>query len=117
MAIWSTSWTASLSSGSLTSALPIGTSAKSLDLVLVAELLHDQPLLVGAQQHQVVLAARRVAGEGGAAGLPHGLGEQPVGSVAPLVGPQVVGLLEIDRVDLLARHELGDLDGVRGLRG
>ena len=87
------------------------------ELVGVAELLHDQAFLEGAEEDQVVLAAGGVARQRRAAGLPHGLGEQPVGLVAPLVGAEIGGLLEVDRIDLIQGHELGDLDRVRRLRG
>src|SRR4029079_1790463 len=64
------------------------------------------------QQHEVVLAARRVPGERHALRLPHRLGEQPVRPVAALVGAEEVGLLVVDGVDRLHRHGLGDVDRV-----
>ena len=47
--------------------------------------------------------------------LHHGVGQQPVGLLAALVGAEVVGLLEVDRIHLGERDELGDVDHARGL--
>ena len=81
----------------------------------MVELLHHQPFSGGPQQHQVVLAPRGVLGEGGLAGVLHGVGEERVRLVASLVRPQVVRPLEVDRVHRVLGHELADLDPVGGL--
>src|SRR5258706_2491815 len=82
----------------------------------VPQLLHDQAAaLDGPELHQVLLAARGVPGERGAAGGPHRLREQPISAVGPLLRCQVIRLVEIDRIDLLARDELADLDLLRRL--
>src|SRR5581483_1317728 len=63
-----------------------------------------------------LLAAARVLGERAHAGLAHGVGEEEVGLLCALVGPEVVALLEVDRIDARERDELLDVDG-RARRG
>ena len=75
----------------------------------VEELLHDQAVLDRADHHDVLLAARGPAAERAALRLAQRLREQRVRLGAALVGREVVGLVEVHRVDRLDRHELGDL--------
>ena len=84
-------------------------------LVGVTQLLHDQAAVDRPQQHEVLLAARGVLGQGRPAALLERPGQQAVGPISALVRPQVVALLEVDRIDLLGGQELGDLDGLGGL--
>ena len=50
-----------------------------------------------------------------AAGLLERLDEQPVGLLGALLRQQVVGLAEVERVDLVDRDEVADVDRVRQL--
>ena len=85
-------------------------------LLGVTELLHHQAILGRPQHHQVLLAARGVLGETGHAGAPHGGGQQCIGALCSLVGPQVVGPVVVNGVHLGDRHELGERDrSARGL--
>src|SRR3954464_2806988 len=85
-------------------------------LVRVHELLHDEAAAVdGAQLHEILLAAGGIPRESGAAGRAHRLREQPVGAIGALLGPEVVGLVEVDGIDRLGRDELADLDLLRRL--
>src|SRR6185369_16799034 len=65
--------------------------------------------------HQALLAAHDVLREGDLPGLVHRVGQQAVRFLAALVGAAIVGLLEIDRIDLLERHDLGSVDDLGGL--
>ncbi len=94
----------------------IGTSRRLLELVGVVQLFHDQHAVGGGpHQHEVLLAPRGILSERRATGFLQRLGEQVIGALAALVGPEEVGLVEVDAVDLVERHELGDIDGVGGL--
>src|SRR6185503_19815021 len=81
----------------------------------VEELLHHQA--VGAvpfdrpDHDDVLLAARGPAAERAAPGLAQRAREKRVRLGAALVGRQVISLVEVDRVDRLDRHELGDVGG------
>lgn len=79
-------------------------------LVCVEELMHDQPVLVGANQDEVALAPRHVTAERHLARLAHRLRQQPVGLVPTLVRTEIVGLLDVYEVDGAERHELEDLE-------
>src|SRR5438067_958180 len=57
------------------------------------------------------------ADEDHAAVLAHGFAKERVGLDAGLLGHQVVGLLEVDRVDVLQLDELDDVDGPGRLHG
>ena len=71
------------------------------------------PSSIGAQQDQVLLAARGVLSRAPTApGRLHRLGQQAVRPLAALVGAEVVRLVEVDGSTLSSRDELGDLDGV-----
>ena len=83
------------------------------DLVRIEELLHHQPLAERPQHHEVLLAARGVLRQRPAPRLLQRLRQQRVGAVAAFVGAEVVGLREIDRIDLRLREELGDVDALR----
>jgi hypothetical protein len=74
------------------------------------EHLHDDPVLDGPHEREVLLAARRPLGQSATPGLAHGLRQQPVRLLSTLVGPEVVRAFEVDRIDLRQGHELGDLD-------
>ena len=50
--------------------------------------------------------------ERGAAGVLERVDQQAVGPLAALVGAQIVGLVDVDPVHRVERHELGDVDGV-----
>ncbi|MFT3917466.1 MAG: hypothetical protein QM704_26290 [Anaeromyxobacteraceae bacterium] len=80
------------------------------DLVGVVELLQEQPAGPGADEGEVLLAAGGVARDRGLAALLEREREELVGLAAALVRAEVVGLLEVDRVDLGGGHELGDVD-------
>ncbi len=81
----------------------------------IVELLHDEDAVHRPHQHQILLASRRVLAQRRAAGVLERLGEQPVGSLATLVGAEEVRLLEVEAVHLGEGNELVDVDGVRGL--
>ena len=44
------------------------------------------------------------------AGLCHGLGEQSIGFIGPFVRREIIGALEIDRVNFLNRDEFAKID-------
>ena len=116
MAVCSISCLASLSSVSFTVVSGIGTSDALLELIGVVQLFHDQHAVGGgAHQHEVLLAAGGILSQRRAAGLLQRLGQQVIGALAALVGAEEVGLVEVDAVDLVERHELGDINGVGGL--
>ncbi len=78
-----------------------------------------QRLLTSADRDEVLLGPQHEAPEGGAIGLGHHLRQQPVGAhgAVGLAGrDQVVRVVEVDRVDLVERHERLDLDRPRLLR-
>ena len=79
----------------------------------VKKLLHDEALQNRPDHHDVLLAARAIATDGAALGLAQRAGEQRIRLGAPLVGSEVVGLVEEYRIDRLDRHEFGDLRAVR----
>ena len=101
---------ASASSVRLDVAFGNGDFGRRAHLVGVVQLLHHEHAVERAQEHEVLLAARRVLSERGAAGLLERSGEQAIRAVAALVGPEVVDLLEVLAVDLGERHELDDVD-------
>src|SRR5256885_13239365 len=53
--------------------------------------------------------------DGDLLGLGHRVGEQAVRLLAALVGAEGVRLLEVDPIHLRERHELEDVDHLRGL--
>ena len=112
VACWSMSCCASFSSASRTSVFGISSSADRPHLGSVEELLHHQRVLDRAEHHDVLLAARRPASERAAPGFLQRFREQRVRLRAALVGREVVGLVEVHRVDARDRDELGDLDHV-----
>jgi len=81
-------------------------------------LLHDQPAGTRvharnrSQHHQVQPVVGGVAGNGGAPTLAHHLDQEMVGLLAALVGRQVIGTIEVDRIDLVRRHELRNGNGL-----
>src|SRR3990170_3118058 len=95
--------------------LPLVDLAEVPHLVGEVHRVEQQAALGGAEQHEALLAAHHERRERHARARVQGLGEEPVGLLAALVGPEVVGLLEVDRVDRLERNELGDVDRPRGL--
>jgi hypothetical protein len=58
----------------------------------------------------VLLVAENESRDGDLARVLHGLDEEGVGALGALVGPEVVGLLEVDRVDVVEIDEVLDLD-------
>src|SRR5262245_63452351 len=56
---------------------------------------------------------KKELGEREALSLLHRLGQQPVRPLATLVGTELIGPLEVDRNDLVARHEIGDANRSR----
>ena len=62
------------------------------------------------QRDDVLLAARRVRRDPDQAGVEHRVVQQPVGALAALVGPEVVALLDAQRIDRAGRDELLDRD-------
>jgi len=81
------------------------------DLVGVHEVLHHQAAFGQRPDlHQVLLAAGGVARQRGLAAAPHRLRQQPVGAIGAFLRSEVVGLVEVDRIDLLAGNEFGDFD-------
>ena len=92
-----------------------------VDLAEVAHLVGEvhrvehEAALGGADQHQRLLAAHDELGQRHPVALRHRLGQESVRLLAPLVGAEVIGLLEVDRVDPVERHELGDVDDLRRL--
>src|SRR5712691_4487504 len=79
----------------------------------VEQLLHDQAVLDRADHHDVLLAARRPAAERAAIRLAQRFRKQRVGLRAAFVRSEVVGLVEIHRVDRFDRHEFRDIRRVR----
>ena len=77
------------------------------------QLLHREHIADRTQHHEVGLAARRPVAHRAALGLLERLGEQCIGLGRALVGRQIVGLVEVHRVDRLDRHELADIHRVR----
>ena len=75
----------------------------------VHELLHHQAVLDRADHDDVLLAARRPAAERTALRLAQRLGEKRIGLGAALVGREVIGFVEVHRVDGLDRHEFADV--------
>ncbi len=72
-----------------------------------------------ADEDRALLAAQHEGGEGNAVGRGHGLGQEAVGLRPAFGGAQVVGPLEVGRVDPGQRHEHRDGDdrGGRALKG
>jgi hypothetical protein len=67
---------------------------------------------VGADQHRSQPAEENRAGECGDLGLPHSVSQQPEGVRAHPVRREVVGLVEIDVVDLVAGDKGFDIQGL-----
>jgi hypothetical protein len=79
----------------------------------VAELVHDEAVLERPQLDDVLLAAGRVRGHADEPGLEHRVVEQLVRALAALVRPEVVALLDVQRIDRGPRHELLERDRLR----
>src|SRR6266581_2170147 len=79
----------------------------------VEQLLHDQAVFDRSDHHDVLLAARRPATERAAIRLAQRFCKQRVGLRAAFVRGEVIGLVEIHRVDRFDRHEFGDVRRVR----
>ena len=93
----------------------VGDLGEAPHLVGVVERVHHQPLVEGADQHDVLLAVTRPLRDRDLAGVVHRLHQQAVGLVGALLGTEVVGVLEVDRIDLGEGDELLDVD--RAVRG
>ena len=85
-------------------------------LVVEAHRRHRQDVVHRADRGEVLLVAKDEAGDRDLAGVAHRLDEQGVGLLGALVGAEVVGLLEVDGVDLVEVDEVLDLDRAGLLR-
>ena len=86
------------------------------DLVGEAHRRHRHHPVHRPQRGEVLLAAQHEARDRDLAGVLHRLDEQRVGLLGALVGAEVVGVIEVDRVDLVQVDEVLDLDRPRLLR-
>ena len=86
-------------------------------LVAPEERLHHEHVAVDAQRREAGLLAQRHAHDRRLVGRLERAAQQHVGLVRRRVGLEVVALVEHDRVDLLGRHELDDLDLAAALGG
>ena len=102
---------ASLSSGSDTGAGSIAKILEVANLRLEMQLMHGESVLHGSDHDDVFLAARDPAADRALLGLAKRRGEECVGLGAALVRCQVIGAVEIHRIDRFERHELADVDG------
>ena len=85
-------------------------------LVGVQQLLHHQAVAAGGRtdHHQVLLAPGGVAGQRRPPALAHHLGQQVVRLLPALLRRHVIRLVEVDRVHLVQRDELGDVHRLAG---
>ena len=61
--------------------------------------MHDQALLVRANEYKMALAPRHVVPQRNPSRLLHRFGQQSIRLVPPLVGTQKVRLFDVDEVD------------------
>ena len=110
-------WWASSSSGAFTSAVVdrLGDLRVGVDVLVEVERLEHERVAAAADEAERLAAGAHEAPERTGARLAHRLEQQPVGrrwaAVAP--GYEEVGAVAPDRVDLLDRDELRDLDRSR----
>ena len=112
-------WRASASSSgrvdaSLTSAVDL---VLGFDVLGHEERLEREHVALGPDQAELLLAREDERSERRDARLAHRLGEQRIRPPLGLErrGHEVVGAVEVDRIDLLGGDETGDLDRARGL--
>ena len=86
-------------------------------LVGEVELLEDEDAVVHAERAQMPAVAHHERDHGGEPRLLHRLREQRVDVVAAVARADVVRLCEEERIDVLARDEVGDLDRAVGAGG
>src|SRR6266508_1214367 len=88
------------------------------DLVRPVQRVHDQALAVGVQRCQVFLVAKRDLRDGHATRRLERAAQQVVRLLAELFRLYVVGVVVVEAgLDIVDRHELLDVDGVRGGQG
>src|SRR5262245_59893167 len=93
----------------------------AVDLAEVAHLVGEvhgvehEAALRRPDEHEALLAAHDELRERDAPLLFHRVSEEPIRLVAALVRPEEIRPLEVDRIDRLERHELGDVDHLRGV--
>jgi hypothetical protein len=76
------------------------------------QLLHREHIADRAERHEIGLAAGRPTRHSTTFSVLQCFIQQAVGFCAALVGREVVGLVEVHRIDGLDGHELGDVDRV-----
>jgi hypothetical protein len=80
------------------------------DLVGEEHLLERDHSVANAETAEMLSVAHHVFRNCCEPGAVHRLDEQRIDLVPTLVGPKIVRVLEVDRVDLLERYEVLDLD-------
>ncbi len=80
---------------------PVSTSSRS-GLRRVEALVQNQPLLVRANEHEIVLTALREAAHGDAFGTIERFGEKAISALAALVGAEELRLFDVEEVDLVS---------------
>jgi hypothetical protein len=71
---------------------------------------HREDVADGAQGDELLLGADDHLGDADPAGLAHGVDQEPVGLGAARARHEVVGVVEVDRVDLRELDEALDVD-------
>src|SRR5580704_7609318 len=74
-------------------------------LLFEVQLMHGESVLHGTDDDDVLLAPRYPASDRALSGLAQGRGEQGVGFGAALVGCEVIGTVEVQRIDRFQGHE------------
>ena len=83
---------------------------KIADFVAVKHKVKDEPAVCRSDKNQVFLAVTHHLSQGGPAGLPHGIAQQPVGLLATLVRCQIVAALKVNRIHFADWNEFAKLD-------